>query len=273
MGKYIGMALLLSAIFSFSCGNAGQKPDGSLVRIETDFGNIVVKLYDETPLHKENFLKLAGEGFYDDLLFHRVIHHFMIQGGDPNSKNAQTGQRLGAGDPGYTIQAEINPVFFHKKGALAAARQGDQVNPEKRSSGSQFYIVQGKVFTEGALDTLELQINQKKEQEIVRGVFTKYQDELNQLRQAGDQDKFSVRVAEIREEANAETGKMQAYRFSPEQRETYTTIGGYPSLDMSYTVFGEVVEGLGVLDKIAAVETDQSNRPLADLKMSVKIVK
>ncbi len=273
MNKLFGTILLFTLIFNLSCGSTGNKTQGTLIKIETDLGDITIRLYDETPLHKENFLKLADEGFYDGLLFHRVIKDFMIQGGDPDSKNAQAGQRLGGGDPGYTIPAEIKPELFHKKGALAAARQGDQVNPEKRSSGSQFYIVEGKVFTEGALDSLEQKINMRKAQEINRKYYMQNREELTQLRQAGEQDKFAVRMGEIREEAEMEISQLAPYKIDEEKRKIYTTIGGYPSLDMDYTVFGEVVEGLDVLEKIAAVKTDQYDRPNTDIKMKVKVLK
>ncbi|MGD9931702.1 MAG: peptidylprolyl isomerase [Mangrovibacterium sp.] len=272
MNKLIGTILLLALFFNLSCGNAGTKETDVQVKIETEFGDIILKLYDETPQHRDNFLKLAREGFYDGLLFHRVIQNFMVQGGDPASKNAQPGQRLGGGDPGYTIPAEINPAFFHKKGALAAARQGDLQNPEKRSSGSQFYIVQGTVFTNGALDSLEMQLNARRTQDIHRKYFAQQQQELNQLRQAGEQDQFAVRVAEIREAAEKEIAALPPFKIDAEKRNAYTTVGGYPSLDMNYTVFGEVVEGLDVLEKIAAVETDQFDRPKTDLKMKVKVI-
>ncbi len=193
-----------------------------LVKITTDFGEIVLKLYNETPAHRDNFVKLVEEGFYDGTLFHRVINAFMIQGGDPSSKNAQPGQPLGSGGPDYTIQAEIVPGLFHKKGALAAARLGDQANPERRSSGSQFYIVQGRVWTPEELDRMEQQ----------RGMA-----------------------------------------FSPEQRQAYTTIGGTPHLDAGYTVFGEVVEGLDVVDKIAAVQTAPGDRPVQDVAMKIELLK
>ncbi len=193
-----------------------------MVKITTDFGEIVLKLYNETPAHRDNFVKLVGEGFYDGTLFHRVINAFMIQGGDPSSKNAAAGQPLGSGGPDYTIQAEIVPGLFHKKGALAAARLGDQANPERRSSGSQFYIVQGRVWTPEELDQMEQQRGQA---------------------------------------------------FSPEQRQAYTTIGGTPHLDAGYTVFGEVVQGLDVVDKIASVQTAPGDRPVQDVAMKIELLK
>mgnify|MGYP000899732411 CR=1 len=191
-----------------------------MVIISTSLGDIKVKLYNETPYHRDNFLKLAKEAYYDNTLFHRVIKGFMIQGGDPDSKNATPEQSLGMGGPGYTLPAEINPNLFHKKGALSAARTGDQMNPQRRSSGSQFYVVQGKTYTD---------------------------EELKQMEARG-------------------------FVFSDAQKTAYKTIGGTPFLDAQYTVFGEVVEGLDVLDKIAATETKPGDRPAKDVKMTVKIV-
>ncbi len=192
-----------------------------MVEIKTNYGTMKVKLYDETPLHRDNFVKLVKEGFYDGLLFHRVIKNFMIQGGDPNSKGAAPGVQLGSGGPGYTIPAEFSSKFIHKKGALSAARLGDQMNPKRESSGSQFYIVQGQVVPQ------------------------------NMLQQ------FSAR---------------SGVQYTPEQVQTYSTVGGTPHLDGQYTVFGEVVEGLEVIDKIAAVQTAPGDRPLEDVKMSISVV-
>lgn len=191
------------------------------VLIKTSVGNITIMLYNETPKHRDNFIKLAEEGYLDSTLFHRVIKNFMIQGGDPDSRNAAKGQMLGMGGPPYTIPAEFNPKFYHKKGALAAARNGDQVNPTKASSGSQFYIVQGKKYTDAELLALEKQTGRK---------------------------------------------------FSEAQKTAYKTVGGTPFLDMNYTVFGKVTEGLSVIDKIAAMATDGNDRPLSDIKMSVTVL-
>jgi len=269
---FIAAALLVVAV---SCGNAGNRDNLPLVSVKTDFGEIKVRLYSETPEHTNNFIKLAGEGYYNDLLFHRVINHFMIQGGDPESKNAEPGKRLGGGSPDYTLQAEFMPEkYFHKKGALAAARTGGPSNPEKRSSGSQFYIVQGEVFTSGKLDTLEMKKNAQLKNEMMRQIFEAAQDELNAFREKNDKAGFDIRVAELRAQADsAFEVSPTKFKFTDEQRKTYTTIGGYPSLDGEYTVFGEVVEGLDVLDKIATVETDPYNRPLKDVKMKVELLK
>lgn len=207
----------IALIFALALFVATAFAQSTKVLIETTKGNITVVLYDDTPLHRDNFVKLVESGFYEDLLFHRVIKNFMIQGGDPQSKNAAPNARLGNGDPGYTIPAEIvYPKHFHKKGALAAARTGDNVNPKRESSGSQFYIVQGQTYTDMQLDQFE---------------------------------------------------KRMGKTFTTKERDTYATIGGTPHLDNQYTVFGEVVEGLGVVDKIAAVETAPGDRPVEDVKI------
>jgi len=205
------IVLLIS--FQFSCG---QKTD-QLVTITTKYGDVNIVLYDNTPKHKANFLKLATSGFYDSLTFHRVIREFMIQGGSPDTKNAKPGTMVGRGDVGYTVDAEINPNIFHKKGALAAARDN---NPAKASSGCQFYIVHGKIFNEDELNMMEGQLNR---------TIPKY------------------------------------------QRDIYTTLGGAPNLDMAYTVFGEVISGIEIVDKIANEAVDQYDRPNTDIKMSVSV--
>ncbi len=189
--------------------------------LSTSLGDIELLLYDGTPLHRNNFIKLINEGFYDNQLFHRVIKNFMIQGGDPHSAGAPKGQRLGTGGPGYRIPSEFNSNYYHKKGALAAARQGDAVNPEKESSGSQFYIVHGQVFSKEQLLMMQ------------------------------------------------SSGKHPP--FTPEQIEYYTTIGGAPHLDGSYTVFGEVIKGIDVVDTIASVPTDNYDRPVEDIFYTIKI--
>ena len=196
------------------------------VKVTTSQGDMVVELYNETPLHRDNFIKLVKEGFYNDLLFHRCMKGFMAQGGDPESRGAAPSKALGMGGPGYTVPAEFNANFVHKKGALAAARQGDQVNPKKASSGSQFYIVQGQQWNDNQLTQLETQAAMK----------------------------------------------IPGFRYTEEQRKFYKTSGGAAQLDMEYTVFGEVVEGLDVLDKILAQPTNQNNRPLVDVTMKMEIL-
>jgi peptidyl-prolyl cis-trans isomerase B (cyclophilin B) len=230
--KYWIVALLSSLIvFSASAqkdSTIKKKDRKRDVLMQTTMGDMVIRLSDSTPLHRDNFLKLVKVGFYDSILFHRVIKNFMIQGGDPNSKRAVAGEPLGNGGPGYTIPAEFRKTLFHKKGALAAARTGDNVNPTKASSGSQFYIAQGKVFTDAGLDSVE-------------------------------------------------TFRLNGRKIPADQREVYKTIGGIPHLDQGYTVYGEVVKGLEVLDKIAAVQTSRAqdrDRPLQDVRIiKAKLIK
>ncbi len=199
-----------------------KAPQRCLIQVETKFGNMVIELYEDTPGHRDNFVKLVEEGFYEDLLFHRVMEGFMIQGGDPNSRGAALAERLGSGGPGYQIPSEFNESHLHFKGALAAARQPDNYNPEKKSSGSQFYIVHGGTVTDNTLDQMEYR----------KGIV-----------------------------------------YTPEQRDLYKTKGGFPSLDMDYTVFGMVLEGLDVIDKIASVETQPGDRPLENVSMKIKVIK
>jgi peptidyl-prolyl cis-trans isomerase B (cyclophilin B) len=196
------------------------------VEITTSKGVLKVKLYDETPIHRDNFLKLAEEGYYDGTKFHRIIKAFMIQCGDPNTKSEATMSMAGTGGPGYTLEAEIKPEFFHKKGALAAARQGDAVNPQKRSSGSQFYIVQGAVYT------------------------------------AEQMDSFEQRMQYAR----------PGFKWTEEQKKTYGQLGGTPHLDGDYTVFGEVIEGLDILDAIAGSPTRPGDRPTEDISITIKVI-
>jgi peptidyl-prolyl cis-trans isomerase B (cyclophilin B) len=187
-----------------------------LIEFETTEGVMLVKLYNQTPLNRDNMVKLVKEGYYDGLLFHRVIKSFMIQGGDPDSKNAKPGQMLGQGGPGYTVPAEIIDSLIHKKGALAAARMGDQVNPTKASSGSQFYIVQGRPFNENELNSM-----------------------------------------------SARSG----IKYNDAQKQLYATLGGVPHLDGGYTVFGELVTGFDVLDKIGNTQTGAGDRPVKEMKI------
>jgi len=229
--KYWIVALLSSLIvFSASAqkdSTIKKKDRKRDVLMQTTMGDMVIRLSDSTPLHRDNFLKLVKVGYYDSVLFHRVIKNFMIQGGDPNSKRAEAGKPLGDGSPGYTVPAEFRKTLFHK-GALAAARMGDNVNPTKASSGSQFYIAQGKVFTDAGLDSVE-------------------------------------------------TFRLNGRKIPAEQREVYKTIGGTPHLDQGYTVYGEVVKGLDVLDNIAAVQTSRGqdrDRPLQDVRIiKAKLIK
>jgi cyclophilin family peptidyl-prolyl cis-trans isomerase len=227
---FISSLLLLTALSSIAQKEIRLKKKDLKrdVELVTSMGSIVVRLSDSTPLHRDNFLKLVKQGYYDSVLFHRVINQFMIQAGDPDSKHAAAGVPLGEGGPPYTVPAEIRTSLFHKKGALAAARQSDDVNPQKASSGSQFYIVQGRTFSDGRMDTLE-------------------------------------------------TTRLNGRKIPAEWRQVYKTVGGTPHLDQTYTIFGEVVIGLDVVDKIAVVATskgDDRDRPLQDVRIiKAKLVK
>mgnify|MGYP001580147899 CR=1 FL=1 len=251
---------------------AVQEP---VVLIETSFGNIKLKLYNETFLHRDNFLKLVNHHFYDSLLFHRVINTFMIQGGDPDSKNAPAGKFLGDGDINYTIPAEFNPTLYHKRGALAAARNGDEENPEQASSGCQFYIVQGKVFTDSLLAEKAKRITRMKAyNKVVRNKENKILfEKFNLYTKQANTDSIKLIKSKIDKLTEIEVLNTTPYKFSDEQEKTYKTIGGAPHLDGSYTVFGEVIEGMEVVDKIAAVPRDKSDRPLTDVRMKISILK
>lgn len=243
------------------------------VSVETSFGEIVVELYNETPKHRDNFIKLVNEKYYDGVLFHRVIKDFMIQAGDGNSKNAKAGQMLGSGDPGYTIEAEIvYPELFHKRGALAAARTGDNVNPERRSSGSQFYIVTGRKYNESSIRQMEQRMTEMKKQQVFNSLVTPHRKEIMKLRMANDTAALNKLQAELIAQTEAQVAQNPA-KFTPEQIDAYTTIGGTPHLDGQYTVFGEIVKGMDVVEKIENVETGKADRPKDDVKIiSMKII-
>ena len=254
------------------CGLTACKPGANQgkmetrLKIETTAGDIVVKLYNETPKHRDNFIKLAQEGMYNGTLFHRVIKDFMIQAGDPQSKNAPKGQSLGRGDVGYTIPAEfVYPQYFHKRGALSAARQGDNVNPKKESSGCQFYIVTGKVYNDQSLLSMEEQINQMHLQSAFNALAQKHMKDIYKMRREGDQEGLMKLQDELIEQAEKEMAGKLRFQFTPEQVKAYTTVGGTPHLDGEYTVFGEVLEGMDVVDKIQRVKTDRNDRPEEDV--------
>ena len=251
-----------------------QRNNMSKVQIKTSLGDITVRLYDETPLHRDNFIKLAKEGYYNGTLFHRVIKNFMIQGGDPDSKGAAAGVQLGTGGPGYTVPAEfVYPQYFHKKGALAAARQSDQVNPEKKSSGSQFYIVTGEVYSAGKLTQLEKQLEQRMLQSIFDSLVVENRDKILQLRRNRDQAGIAAIQEQLQKDTYAKAKEMGKPKFTDAQREAYTTVGGTPFLDNDYTVFGEVEEGMDVIDAIQNVATGAGDRPNNDVVMiEVKVI-
>ena len=244
-----------------------QKTTETQVRMQTNLGTITLKLYNETPLHRDNFIKLVKDGQYEGLLFHRVINEFMIQGGDVTSKNAPLNKQLGAGDLGYTVPAEfVYPRYFHKRGALCAARTGDDSNPEKASSASQFYIVTGKVYSEGEIKQLEKQ----KESRLKQAIFNRLQNEnkttIMEYYKSGDKDSLAIMRDTLIGKTEIETEKRkEETKLTAQQREAYTTVGGVPFLDNEYTVYGEVTEGIEIVDKIQKVKTNSSDRPLENI--------
>lgn len=256
--------------------SCAQDKKDYVVTIKTSYGDMVAILYDETPKHKANFVKLAKEHYFDSLLFHRVMQGFMIQGGDPDSKKAKLGARLGNGGPGYTIEAEFVPSLFHEKGALSAARQPDEVNPLKASSGSQFYIVQGTVLSQADLAGLTLDQNQ-----LMTGLRKMFEDpankplldSLNAMYYAGDMQAYQQRLFALAPRVEKATGLTIKKTISQERITAYTTAGGAPHLDDQYTVFGKVIKGLDVINKVAAVTVDPTNqhRPLENVRMTVTV--
>ena len=239
------------------------------VKIQTMLGDIVVRLYDETPIHRDNFVYLAKDGYYDGTLFHRVIKNFMIQGGDPDSKGAPAGKILGVGGPDYTLQAEIQDGLFHKRGALAAARQGDEVNPERRSSGSQFYIVWGQVYNENQLRQFSKQLRMQKVQDVFHALASDHRAEIMQMRR----EKNRAGLQELQDKLVAEAeSQVGSDGLTENQMKLYSTIGGTPHLDGQYTVFGEVEEGLDVVELIQGSATGRADRPLDDIEMRMVVI-
>lgn len=274
MNRIFRTAFVFVSLTIFSCSNAQNNGNlnGPVVLIKTEFGDMKLVLYNETPKHRDNFLKLAKNGFYDGTLFHRVIKDFMIQGGDPYTKKAQPGQKLGNGGPGYTIDPEINPKFLHKKGALAAARLGDDINPGKKSSGSQFYIVQGQVIPPNQVVAFLDDQNKQLPQKFMNQLAFAKKDSFMLFQRNNDKSGFDKMVERLKHDAMT-MAAQNPYKLTDEQYHLYTTIGGSPSLDGEYTVFGEVIAGMAVLDSIAAQKTGPNDRPLKDIRMAVKVVK
>ena len=271
--------LIIIAVITvmFAACGAGSKKSNDMekrtqVKIETTMGDIVVELYNETPKHRDNFIKLAKEGMYDSTLFHRVIRQFMIQAGDPESKTANDTAMLGGGDVGYTIPAEFVPKYFHKKGALAAARMGDDVNPNRESSGCQFYIVTGRKFREAQLLDMAGQKNNARVDEIFNELARKHMKEIYKLRKAGDNEALLELQDSLEAQAYAQYKEEEPFMFTPGQLAAYSTIGGAPHLDGAYTVFGQVVSGIETVEKIEGTKTGKADRPVENvriLKMSV----
>ena len=267
------LLLLLNVMIAGSCS---QRNDNEpVIKFKTTEGTIVVKLYPETPKHRDNFVKLVEAGFYEGVLFHRVIADFMIQAGDPDSKNAGKKAILGSGDVKYTVPAEIvYPKYYHKKGALAAARQGDDTNPERASSGAQFYLVKGHVFTDRQLDSIEISKSKKLEEKLILQFANQQKAEIEKYKKEGNQAKLAEIQAGILAKVKAEMLNNKTFKFTEQQRNDYKTIGGTPHLDGEYTVFGEVIEGIEIVSNISKVKTGKFDRPVENVRiLSAKRVK
>ncbi|HPR32029.1 MAG TPA: peptidylprolyl isomerase [Prolixibacteraceae bacterium] len=269
--RFFIILLIVNGCFLLSVQNLAGKDPGKRVLIKTSFGDMTVLLYDDTPQHRDNFIQLVENGFYNGLLFHRVIKDFMIQGGDPESKKAPAGKRLGSGGPGYQIPAEIKPEHFHKKGALAAARTGDAANPERKSSGSQFYIVQGKTWTREELNDFQEKMKFQTSRSEAMKLFRQRQEEVQRLQQEGKTDSANAIMVSIQEEADKKA-EQTIRPISEERISIYTTLGGTPHLDDTYTVFGEVLDGFSVLDSIAGVPTLPGDRPVENVEMEIVLL-
>ena len=265
--KYLNIKLLIVFIILLvSCSK--YKGDFRYIKISTEKGDILLRLSNLTPKHRDNFIKLSSSKFYDNQIFHRVIQDFVIQGGDPSTKNAKPDSLYGEKDSGYLIDAEFNDSLFHTRGAIGMARQGDDTNPEKKSSGSQFYIVKGKIYTDQQLDELIIKKNNQFRNKLLRELITK---------KLSSQPINKIDSVEVSLQASIELDSIwesyPKFFLTPKQRKLYTTIGGIPHLDRNYTVFGEVISGFEVVDMISASQTDKNDRPLKDIKFKVTVLK
>ena len=259
------IVLSLAILMFTACASESDANKDYLITLKTNKGDISLILFDETPQHKENFIKLAEDGFFDGVLFHRVIKDFMVQTGDPDSKDTKEGQRLGNGGPGYTIPPEFNPNLYHVKGAIAAARQGDQQNPKKESSGSQFYIVVGKKWSKDELVTDHQKLNMYIRQLLQEEEFSGIRNEFIALQNEGNMEALQKKVMSLKDTIEQHYNVSLEKDFPADRLETYATIGGTPHLDDAYTVFGKVVEGLEVVEEISQVETANGDRPMEDV--------
>jgi cyclophilin family peptidyl-prolyl cis-trans isomerase len=270
MNRYLKKALiLLSFIFAISCNSPGGNENTTVI-IKTTVGDITIKLYDGTPAHRDNFIRLINSGFYEGVSFHRIIKSFMIQAGDPDTKSSRSAN-LPDSLKTFTIPPEINSMYFHKKGALCAARQGDDINPEKRSSGTQFYIVEGEKLSDQELNQAEQKINSNIKQNRFAFFMKTVSDSIKLTGQP-------VNVSQVQQLASVKMFQYLTtytdYKISSEQRNIYKTIGGTPRLDATYTVFGEVTDGMRIVDKISETPTDSEDKPITDIKIvKIKIVK
>lgn len=267
------MKTILLVLLSIISGTVWGGPKYKVVEVETNLGTMKIKLYENTPLHSENFLKLAETHHYDGLLFHRVVGGFMIQGGASDSRGAAPGKVVGTSQEVKTIDAEIRPENRHFKSAVAAARQSDMVNPLRKSSGEQFYIVQGKVYTDEELDMIEDRKLYMAKSQFGAELYKQKQQEHIQYMRAGQMLKADSVVNAVRSALDAHFKDYKEHLFPPEVRDMYKTVGGVPFLDGEYTVFGEVMEGMEVIDKIASSETDKNERPLEDVVILQTVLK
>jgi cyclophilin family peptidyl-prolyl cis-trans isomerase len=272
--SFVKIFLLCAAISISSCSFSQNKtgPDGPQVLIKTKYGDMKVVLYNQTPLHRDNFMKLTKEGIFDSLIFHRVIKGFMVQGGDPQSKRATKDQVLGDGDLNYTVPAEIIPGIIHKKGVIAAARNGDEENPERRSSATQFYLAQGKVYKLDDVPSIEINLNSRAAESLFLKMKAEKIDTLMLFQMAKNKEGYDKLLEKLKQKAIREMDK-NPIRLTKQQIETYTTLGGIPHLDGAYTVFGEVLEGMAVIDSIAAQPTGKNDRPLENIRMKIEVIK
>lgn len=266
------LVFILLFIVIFSLNGKSQSTE---IQISTNLGKMEFRLYDDTPKHRDAFIELANEDYYSGTLFYRVIQDFLIQGGSKSSKDAPPGKRIGYGDPDKTVNDEILNHYFHKKGALCAPRQPDEINPFKQSDISQFFIVKGRVHSSGELDTMEIAVNRPIRNKIVQKIMSPtVRAELKKLKEDKKVNEFRELAQKVKDKIDLEYNlQTETIEFSEVQREAYTTVGGYPDLDGKYTVFGECISGFGVIDKIAALKTDKNNRPFTDVKITVTILK
>jgi peptidylprolyl isomerase len=264
--KIIVLLIIINALIATSCAKRNDlEPE---IKFKTTAGNITVRLYAETPKHRDNFLKLVEAGYYDGVLFHRVIADFMIQAGDPESKNAKRNQELGSGDVKFTIPAEIvYPKYYHKKGALAAARQGEDMNPERASSGAQFYFVKGHLYTDVELNKLEQKKIDILETKLFDQKAQSFQNRIQKYEAENNQEQLELLKDSILYVVKSEIEKKPTYKFTDQQRNDYKTIGGTPHLDGAYTVFGEVIDGIEIVSNISIAKTGKMDRPLEDIRI------
>lgn len=263
--KIIFLTVILPLFFS--CNK--YKDDSRYIKVFTTKGEILVKLYNQTPLHRDNMIKLSQEKFFDGQIFHRVIDNFVVQGGDPSTKQSLPDTLYGNNDSGYLIDAEIIDTLIHKRGALGMAREGDDINPKKKSSGSQFYFVKGKIYSNEQLNELE----KKRDSKNCSALYKKLlQEKISEQKNNSKIDTVSISM-DVSLVIDSLWSNYPKFKFTEKQRKIYTTIGGIPHLDGNYTVFGEIIQGMDIIDEFSTVETDKNDRPLIDIKFSISVIK